>query len=352
MGHSEATILTDPFMALLRSLNSGQEAVLTTTLTKAGIERRLEPGAGPIDPDLKPYSMTLTTTADRTVMTELFSPRPRMVVFGGGHISLALAPMAAAMNFELIIYDDRPSFSSPARFPQADRTICDSFESVGRNLSLTGADYAVIVTRGHRHDEECLRFVLGGPEPRYTGMIGSRRRVAIVRRQMAEEGHDKARLEALRSPIGLPIGAVTPPEIAVSIMAEIIKRKRENDQGGERCELEGALDMALLRFLAGPRREDMALVTVLSTKGSTPRRAGAKMAVHFDGRTVGSVGGGCSEAAVIGKARSLIGTGGHELTEVDLTDSAEEDGMVCGGLMEILIEDLKANQDPGTLVAV
>jgi xanthine dehydrogenase accessory factor len=277
-------------------------------------------------------------------MTEPFSPRPRLVVFGGGHITLALAPMAAMMDFELVIYDDRPAFSSPARFPMADRTICDSFETIGANLAFTPRDYVVITTRGHRHDEDCLKYVLEGPEPFYTGMIGSRRRVAIVKRQFLDNNFDQRRIEGLNSPIGLAIGAVTPPEIAVSILAQIIQKRRENEARRGRGELEVFADMSLLRFLASPRDTKLALVTVVGSKGSTPRRAGAKMAVFFDGRTMGSIGGGCSEAAVITKAREVIGTGGYELATVDLTDTAEEDGMVCGGHMEVLIECLGAIQ--------
>jgi xanthine dehydrogenase accessory factor len=100
--------------------------------------------------------------------------------------------------------------------------------------------------------------------------------------------------------------------------------------------------MDLMAWLAAePSTEGgAALVTVTFTTGSTPRKAGAKMAVLFDGRTVGSVGGGCAEAGLITAAREIMGTGGHLEIGVDLTDSAEEDGMVCGGRMEALIEDL------------
>ncbi|MDR1676835.1 MAG: XdhC family protein [Deltaproteobacteria bacterium] len=336
--------MTDIYKKLYETLTRGDEAVLTTTLSAGGIEKSLtQENMTEAIADQKPGSLLFFKDDDRTVLVEQFSPRPRLIVFGGGHISLALAPMAAMMDFDLIIYDDRPSFSSPFRFPMADRTICDSFEAVPQNLTFMSTDYVVITTRGHRHDEDCLRHVLSGTEPFYTGMIGSKRRVAIIKKQLLEQKYDQEKLDHLCSPIGLNIGALTPPEIAISILAQIIQKRREGEQGKDLGKLESFADMQLLRFLAGHRDMDLALATVLTTKGSTPRRAGAKMAVFFDGRTLGSIGGGCSEAAVITQARSVIGTGNYLMTKVDLTDSAEEDGMVCGGYMEVLIEDLKAS---------
>jgi xanthine dehydrogenase accessory factor len=333
--------VTDVFEELYLTLTSGSGATLITSLSDSGIERRLTKG----DPGTL-VGPALTREGWGLTLSEPFCPRPRLIVFGGGHVTMALAPMAAMMDFELIIYDDRPSFSSPARFPMADRAICDSFESIGANLAFTERDYVVIVTRGHRHDEDCLKTVLDGPEPFYTGMVGSRRRVAIVKKRLAAEGRDPGRLERLDSPIGLAIGAITPAELAISILGGIVQKRRENQRRPGHVVLEAFADMDLLRFLSGPRPEDLALVTVVTSSGSTPRRAGAKMAVHFDGRIVGSIGGGCSEAAVITKARAIASSGGYELAAVDLTDSAEEDGMVCGGSMEVLIERLPASTAP------
>jgi xanthine dehydrogenase accessory factor len=328
------------FSELSRLLMAGSEAVLTTIVTPAGTERRLAAGEGaPAAPWPEAGSLVTERTQERTVIVERFAPRPRLVVFGGGHIALALVPMAATMDFLTTVYDDRPSFSSPARFPAAQAAICESFGAIGQNLALGPGDFVVITTRGHRHDEDCLRFVLGGPEPLYVGMIGSRRRVATVRDRLSAVGFPEARLARLCSPIGLPIGAVTPPEIAVSILAQIVQKRREAEKAAGRGHLETFPDQALLRRLASGDREGLALVTVVAAKGSTPRRAGAKMAVFFDGRSLGSIGGGCAEAGVIARARPAIGTGGHLLYRVDLSGSAEEDGMVCGGWMEVLVED-------------
>jgi xanthine dehydrogenase accessory factor len=139
----------------------------------------------------------------------------------------------------------------------------------------------------------------------------------------------------LHSPIGLAIGALTPEEISVSILAEIVRERRLGVHGSTG---ECYADYELIGLLARDDCEEAAVVTVLSADGSTPREAGAKMAVFRDGRTAGSIGGGCAEADVIRDAIDVIDTGGFRLKTIDMTDSAEEDGMVCGGRMEVLIE--------------
>jgi len=167
-------------------------------------------------------------------------------------------------------------------------------------------------------------------------MIGSKRRVAIVKKQLEEETGEK--LDRLHAPIGLKIGAVTPEEIAVSILAEVICNMRLGTQSSSEPWRFISPDMSLLRALAGNRGEPAALATVTGTDGSTPCEAGAKMLVLPHGQIVGSIGGGCAEAEVMQKAADIIQNGGFCLMEVDLTDSAEEDGMVCGGTMSVMIE--------------
>ena len=131
-----------------------------------------------------------------------------------------------------------------------------------------------------------------------------------------------------------------PEEIAVSIVAEIIQCKRLKSKDETRLTNRSDVDFSVLTSLAGNIGQESSTVTVISSKGPVPRGAGAKMIVYADGRITGSIGGGCSEAAVIGNARSIIGTGEYMLQEVDMTgDVAENEGMVCGGIMQVLIED-------------
>jgi xanthine dehydrogenase accessory factor len=334
------------YKQLYSALLAGQQATLVTTLGERSTKKSLylDSVAQEFTQTSKfmPNSLRLDQGLTSQIM-EIFTPKPRLIVFGGGHIASALAPLATALDFDLVIYDDRPTYSSPARFPMARQTICQSFLEVDKYLTIRSSDYVVIATRGHRHDEDCLRFVLTGVEPFYQGMIGSKRRVAIVRKEMLNENFLASRLEKLHSPIGLPIGAVTPAEIAISILAEIVQQRCATEREKGRGSLEAFPDMNLLHYLASERPESAALLTVIATQGSTPRKAGAQMASFFDNRTIGSIGGGCAEAGLMGQARSIIGSGSYVIERIDLTDSAEEDGMVCGGWMEVLIDDLPPN---------
>ncbi len=273
------------------------------------------------------------------MLREPFFPEERMIVLGGGHIAVPLVHFAAMTGFSVTVADDRPAFANTLRFPSAASVICESFEKVFDRLNITSSDYVVVITRGHRHDMVCLKQLQQGPEPFYVGMIGSRRRVGALKEALIEEGCDAERINRTHTPIGLAIGAVTPPEIAISIMAEIITCKRLRD-GKESRTRSSDVDMQVLRLLAEEKDVPKAIVTVVSAKGSVPRGPGAKMLVYFDRRTVGSIGGGCSEAAVILIAQQIIGTGRYCLHTVDMTaEIAEEEGMVCGGVMQVLIED-------------
>ena len=267
-------------------------------------------------------------------------PQERLIVLGGGHIALPVCRFGAACGFTVCVVDDRPDFANRRRFPEAAQVLCESFENGIRQLKITPFDYVVVITRGHRHDADCLRALLPGTMPAYLGMIGSRRRTKGLLEMLREEGFDEERLAAICTPIGLNIGAVTPGEIAVSILSEVIAYKRLPEHGDPKrfCN-DSDVELPTLRYLA-ENRDPKAIVTVIETKGSTPRGTGAKMAVSPLGQVTGSIGGGCSEAAVIQDAVRIIGTGRYKLVDIDLTgEVAESDGMVCGGTMKVLVED-------------
>ncbi|KLU60359.1 putative xanthine dehydrogenase subunit A [Peptococcaceae bacterium CEB3] len=153
-------------------------------------------------------------------------PAQRLLILGGGHIAVPLAQVGQMIGFEVTVVDDRPSFASMTRFPAAARVICDEFGKAIKDYALDGGTFVVIVTRGHRHDKDCLAEVLRNEAPpAYTGMIGSRRKVKAVLAELREEGISPALLDSVQAPIGLDIGGQTPEEIAVSIMAEIIMVK-------------------------------------------------------------------------------------------------------------------------------
>jgi len=285
--------------------------------------------------------VTVSKDGNRTLIQEPVFPGERMIVLGGGHIAKPVCEFAAKVGFAVTVCDDRPKFASRECFPLAEHVICDSFQNAIRNLHVTPMDYVVVITRGHRYDADCLRVLLAGDIPAYLGLIGSRRRVKGLLEMLSEEGYSAEPMKRICTPIGLPIGAVTPEEIAISIMAEVIAYKRlpEYKNNLSRCSNQSDVDRDVIQYLASSS-EPKAVVTIIETKGSTPRSAGAKMVVSQLGQVTGSIGGGCSEGEVIREAIKLIGTGTYKTYEIDLTgDVAESEGMVCGGIMRVLIED-------------
>ena len=213
-------------------------------------------------------------------VAEPFFPKERLIILGGGHVALPVAEFGARVGFLVTVVDDRLSFANPGRFPMAEKVICDDFGHAIKELKIQESDYICIVTRGHRHDADCLRMIGKGKEPAYLGMIGSRRRVGIVKQELLEEGYDPERMSRLKSPIGLKIGGVTPEEIAISILAEIIQVKRM-DREDKRVKNRSDLDFDVLKRLAEEPDEPKAVVTVIESKGSSPRGAGAKMIVQI-----------------------------------------------------------------------
>lgn len=267
--------------------------------------------------------------------------RERLILLGGGHIAQPLSQVGAMLDFQVVVVDDRPSFANALRFPGA-QVICGDFAETVRALDVGAEDFVCVITRGHRYDGVCVRTLFSGKMPGYLGMIGSKRRVSALREQLLEEGFSKEQLERLCAPIGLDIGAQTTAEIAVAIAAQLIVYRR----GACSRKSEGVLptaqiDEGLLRALAaGGGTQVMALV--VETQGSTPVKAGAMMAVDALARIHGTVGGGCGEAQVMQLARQIAGKPGQQIIWVDMTgDAAEEDGMVCGGRMRVLLESVE-----------
>jgi xanthine dehydrogenase accessory factor len=151
---------------------------------------------------------------------------PMLYVFGGGHVSLQIVPMAARVGFRVVVIDDRPEFADPIKFPEAADVHEYPFEGVFDRLSIDRSSYIVIVTRGHIHDRTVLAQALKTGAG-YIGMIGSRRKRAIIYKKLLEEGFTQDDLDRVYSPIGVGIHAETPEEIAVSIVAELIKVRAE-----------------------------------------------------------------------------------------------------------------------------
>jgi len=159
------------------------------------------------------------------VMLEVIEARPVLLVVGAGHIGQAVTRLGEQVGFSVAVLDDRPEFASRERLPEADRILCGDVVESLREFSIDSNTYVVLVSRGHRQDELALREVVTSGAA-YVGMIGSRRRVATVLQHLSDEGFPEEALKRVRTPIGLDIGAETPEEIAVSIIAEIIQARR------------------------------------------------------------------------------------------------------------------------------
>ena len=155
------------------------------------------------------------------VFFEAILPDETLVILGAGHIASPLCQMAKILGFRVVVIDDREDFANVERFPFADQVLAGPFEEILQDFSLNYHTYMVLVTRGHLSDKECLRQIIGKPLA-YLGIIGSMRRLTGVFRLLEKEGYDRAMLDKVHGPIGLPIGAQTPEEIAVSIISEMI----------------------------------------------------------------------------------------------------------------------------------
>ncbi len=159
------------------------------------------------------------------VMIEVTESPVSLLIVGGGHIGQSLAAIGAEAGFLVAVLDDREAFANDERFPSADRVICGDITEELERYPIDGSTYIVLVSRGHKQDEAGLRVVVSS-DAAYVGMIGSKRRVSTVLTHMAREGVPRDALDRVHTPIGLEIGAETPEEIAVSIVAEIIAVRR------------------------------------------------------------------------------------------------------------------------------
>ncbi len=336
------------YAQILQTIEGGDSVSLNTLIKgesgniDGGLVRSL--GAVEAVSSAKGFKMvepTAVKTGGGFDLKEPMLPKERLIVLGGGHIALPVCEFASKCGFEVYVADDRPAFANRDRFPLAKEVLCNTFESCIEQLKITPYDYVVVITRGHTHDGDCLKAILPGRQPAYLGLIGSKRRVKGLFDLLESEGYSRANMDRICTPIGLSIGAVTPEEIAVSIISEIISYRRmpEKNDNDLRYVNASDLDMDMIEYLAD-NSEPKAIVTVIEAKGSTPRGAGAKMAVSPRGQVTGSIGGGCSEGAVIRDAIDIIGTGRYRTAFIDMTgEVAESEGMVCGGVMYVLIED-------------
>lgn len=178
---------------------------------------------------LQPYltKKTLRVQEDGlNIFIEQIGTIGTVYIFGAGHVCRELQPLLSRLGFRCAVVDDRAEYADPAQFPTADKVVCAEFSNLRDYVNLRSEDYACIMTRGHAHDTLVLTQVLAA-DPRYVGLMGSRRKIAAVHETLRKEGFSEAQIAKVTAPIGLPIGAQTPAEIAVSVAAQLIAIRAE-----------------------------------------------------------------------------------------------------------------------------
>lgn len=255
------------------------------------------------------------------IKEEWFHTQPELVICGGGHVSYDLVKMASCMDFRIKVIDDREEFANRERFALADEVICDSFENLKKYLEKDA--YYIVVTRGHKDDFDCVNTILESSY-QYLGMIGSKTKVKTMFDNLRATGVSEELIETIHAPIGLKIGAKTPAEIAVSILAEIIQVKNEKSASFISRELSNI-------------KESGTLCIIIDKTGSTPRGEGSMMFVT-DEKIIDSIGGGAIEFEAIKDARTLKEA---TIKEYSLNNSeARNLGMICGGRNKVLFVPL------------
>ena len=161
------------------------------------------------------------------VLLEPVFSEPTVYIFGGGHISEQLAPLAKKVHFKVVVVDDREMFANRERFPEADEVIVSEFEKCFDQLNIDDSSYIIIVTRGHLYDGFVLEQAVK-TNARYIGMIGSKKKIKTLYEILVKKGVSKETLNRVHAPIGLDINSETPEEIAVSIVAQLIKMRAEH----------------------------------------------------------------------------------------------------------------------------
>lgn len=254
----------------------------------------------------------------------------KLMICGAGHVSMPLIRLGILLNYEVTVIDDREEFTERAKAAGAQRVICRPFREALDGIAGDSSTAFVIMTREHAFDMDCLRLILRKPCA-YAGMMGSRSRTEQIRLQLVKEGFREEDVRSVHMPIGIPIGSRSPGEIAVSVMAEVIREMNTADAG------EGfppGMPEALAALEAEPAPRAV-LAMIVEKNGEAPRRPGTKMLVKADGSFLGTVGGGSAEARILKAAGEMIREGRREsrLERIVL----EKGTMHCGGEIAVFL---------------
>lgn len=243
----------------------------------------------------------------------------------GGHVSLGVAHITRRLEFELVIVDDRPELASRERSPVAGQAVCTPSPEVLDALGSRESNYYVILIRSHAHDRDCLERIFQGRYT-YTGTVGSRAKVTAVKTALKTAGAARRVLGGAHSPIGLPIRAQTPTEIAVSIVAELVQEQTRWESTA-----------------APPAVEEPGMLCVITAKrDSAPRGMDIWILVWPDGSVLGTIDGGAVEHLTVREVRALwVHRDGPVWRHYDLTPDATELSMMCGDDIDVEFEVCK-----------
>ncbi|NCB29982.1 MAG: XdhC/CoxI family protein, partial [Clostridia bacterium] len=219
------------FDCIVDLYNKQENTWLVTKIQEDGVQKMgvFSPKDGLLFAEGIPQADILPLVKARAVLQEgnptyYVEPLTRseiVYVFGGGHVSQELVPILSHVGFAVAVFEDRPAFADPALFPTAIKTIEGNFQDISAKVTITSHDYVVIMTRGHQADFVVLSQALR-TKASYIGVIGSRNKIAATHRRLLEAGIPEAELSRIHAPIGLPIQAETPAEIAISIAGQLI----------------------------------------------------------------------------------------------------------------------------------
>lgn len=250
------------------------------------------------------------------VRKEWFCPQPKLFICGGGHVAKEVAALAAHLDFSVTVMDDRADLANRERFPTAERVICDSYANLPDYLEPDS--FYVVVTPDHKADLQCVSTILP-TRYRYLGMIGSRSKVAATFQNLRNSGFAEQQIGSIFAPIGLPIGAVTPAEIAFSILAQIIQEKNKHHAA--------SVDRSLLEVC-----QPGMLCIIIEKYGSAPRGVGSMMFLGKD-LILGTIGGGEPEYRAICHAKEISS---FDVQEYSLNrESVNGLDMICGGTIKV-----------------
>ncbi len=284
------------------------------------------------------YSSILDQADPDHIFRERLTSSIQLVVCGCGFVGQSVIRLGKFLGWNVTALDDRSEYTKMAEDIGADRVLCGDFETSLQSLKSGTSTCFVIVTREHACDKACLNQIMRKSFG-YVGMMGSRKRAAMIRETLLKDGFSREKVDLLCAPVGLSIGAQTPEEIAVSIIAQIMEKRSSSQNGSS---IPDVVKDALRNLEDGSTRAVMAVVT--AKKGSGPREPGARMIVYPDSRTAGTIGGGLMEAEVIRRAVSALENPDSfcpGIITIDLSGKkGEPSGMQCGGVTDVFLEVL------------